>query len=113
LLLDFLRVPLRAPRRRVDWVKNDFVAVIKNKNSSNKIMKQKISRFPALSLAVVAMLAILNAPLSTAVAQGTAFSYQGRLQNNGSPASGTYTMTFMLFNTNASGVRRSSAAFKP
>src|SRR5208337_747183 len=41
---------------------------------------------------------------STALAQGTAFTYQGQLQNNGSPASGTYNLTFTLFNTNTSGV---------
>ena len=35
-----------------------------------------------------------------ALAQGTAFTYQGQLQNNGSPASGTYNLTFSLFNTN-------------
>src|SRR5208283_3877863 len=37
-------------------------------------------------------------------AQGTAFTYQGQLQNNGSPASGTYNLTFTLFNTNTTGV---------
>ncbi len=41
--------------------------------------------------------------LSTVFAQGTAFTYQGQLQNNGSPASGTYNLTFTLFNTNTSG----------
>jgi formylglycine-generating enzyme required for sulfatase activity len=41
---------------------------------------------------------------STLHAQGTAFTYQSRLQNNGSPASGTYNLTFTLFNTNTSGV---------
>ena len=40
-------------------------------------------------------------------AQGSAFTYQGQLQNNGSPASGTYNFTFSLFNTNTGG---SSAA---
>ena len=34
-------------------------------------------------------------------AQGTTFTYQGRLQNNGSPASGNYDFTFALFNTNS------------
>ena len=33
-------------------------------------------------------------------AQGTAFTYQGQLQNNGSPASGAYDFTFALFTTN-------------
>jgi hypothetical protein len=42
-------------------IENDLVAV--NKNSSrNKVMKNKISQFPALTLAVAAMLAILSAP---------------------------------------------------
>ena len=39
-----------------------------------------------------------------AFAQGTAFTYQGQLQDNGSLASGTYNLTFALFNTNVSGV---------
>jgi len=49
-------------------------------------------------------LATLNFQLSTAFAQGTAFTYQGRLNSGGSPASGTYNLTFALFNTNTSGV---------
>lgn len=36
-------------------------------------------------------------------AQSTAFTYQGQLQNNGSPASGTYNLTFSLFNVNTGG----------
>ena len=43
------------------------------------------------------------AQLSTAFAQGTAFTYQGQLQNNGSPASGTYNLTFTLFTNNVGG----------
>jgi hypothetical protein len=46
----------------------------------------------------------LLAGVHQAAAQGTAFTYQGQLHNNGSPASGTYNLTFSLFNTNASGV---------
>src|SRR5208283_5276020 len=49
-------------------------------------------------------IAIIIQQLSTAYAQGTAFTYQGQLNNNGSPASGTYDLTFTLFNTNTSGV---------
>src|SRR5271170_1018892 len=33
-------------------------------------------------------------------AQGTAFTYQGQLQNNGSPANGNYDFTFALFDAN-------------
>jgi formylglycine-generating enzyme required for sulfatase activity len=55
-----LRVPLRSPRLRVDLIENDLVKQNKN-SSSNKIMKNKNRRFPALSLAAMAMLATLNA----------------------------------------------------
>ena len=51
MVSDFLRVPLRAPRRRVGLIGNDLVAV--NKNSRSKIMKNKISQFPALGLAIL------------------------------------------------------------
>ncbi len=37
-------------------------------------------------------------------AQDTAFTYQGRLNNNGSPANGSYDLTFTLFNANSNGV---------
>jgi hypothetical protein len=36
-------------------------------------------------------------------AQGTAFSYQGRLNSAGSPANGSYDLAFTLFATNAGG----------
>ena len=42
--------------------------------------------------------------LSTVFAQGTAFTYQGRLNNNGASAGGSYDLTFTLFATNTSGV---------
>ncbi len=56
-----------------------------------------------VALALLALLSTINSQLSTLHAQGTAFSYSGQLQNNGSPASGTYNLTFSLFNTNAGG----------
>jgi hypothetical protein len=46
--------------------------------------------------------AILNLPLLKARAQGTAFTYQGQLQNNGNLAGGTYNLQFSLY-TNAMG----------
>ena len=55
-------------------------------------------------LGVLALLSALALQPAAAFAQGTAFTYQGRLGNNGSPAAGTYNFTFALFNTNASGV---------
>jgi hypothetical protein len=50
------------------------------------------------------LLAIVGLPLSTAFGQGTAFTYQGRLNNGTNAASGTYNLTFTLFNTNTGGV---------
>jgi hypothetical protein len=52
----------------------------------------------------VVLAAFASAMATTPVfAQGTAFTYQGQLQNNGSPASGTYNLTFMLFTNNVGG----------
>jgi hypothetical protein len=39
-----------------------------------------------------------------ASAQGTAFTYQGRLNTGGSPANGSYDIAFSLYATNAGGV---------
>src|ERR1700677_1107336 len=59
---------------------------------------------PHHSLIVLALLALvtLNCELSTAFAQGTAFTYQGQLNVNGAPADGSYDLTFTLY-TNSSG----------
>ena len=65
--------------------------------------KMKTTRPLARWLALLALSTFITQP-STVFAQGTAFTYQGRLNNNGSPASGTYNLTFSLFNTNTSGV---------
>ncbi len=48
---------------------------------------------------VLQALCTLNSQLSTAQAQGTAFTYEGHLQNNGSPVNGTYDLAFSLFAT--------------
>src|SRR4051812_17933929 len=46
---------------------------------------------------------VLTASLMQATAQVTAFTYQGRLIDNGSAASGNYDVTFSLFSTNNGG----------
>jgi trimeric autotransporter adhesin len=51
----------------------------------------------------VAICYLLSAIYLSAFAQGTAFTYQGQLQNNGSPANGSYNLTFSLFNNSAGG----------
>jgi hypothetical protein len=65
-------------------------------------LKSKLHR----SLIVLAWLALftLNSGLSSARAQGTAFTYSGQLQDNGGPASGTYDLAFTLFTDSTGGV---------
>src|SRR5271170_3493492 len=60
-------------------------------------MKIKI-QIQTLLLALMTLGAVHHA-----AAQGTAFTYQGQLQNNGSPTSGTYDMQFALFNAPSGG----------
>ncbi len=63
------------------------------------------------TLAALALLALttLNPQLSTAHAQGTAFTYQGRLNDNGSPAHGTYDFRFKLFEDPSGNTQAGSA----
>lgn len=46
---------------------------------------------------VVSLLTAANSYFSTAHAQGTAFTYQGRLNSGGAPANGLYDLRFRLF----------------
>ncbi len=56
------------------------------------------------SAALFILLFTLGALIPTAVAQGPAFTYQGRLNSGGSPASGSYDLAFTLYTTNATGI---------
>ena len=49
------------------------------------------------------MLSTFNAHLTTAFAQGTAFTYQGQLADNGSPASGSYDLRFAIYDLDTGG----------
>ena len=44
-------------------------------------------------------LSILNPELSTLRAQSTAFTYQGRLNDNGAPANGVYDLRFTIYDS--------------
>ena len=48
---------------------------------------------------MVMVLAVCMASVSSAVSMGTAFTYQGRLNDGGSPADGIYEMEFKLFDS--------------
>ena len=52
---------------------------------------------------VLSILGLLTASLGHLFAQGTAFTYQGRLNSAGTPAAGSYDLQFMLFATNITG----------
>jgi hypothetical protein len=53
--------------------------------------------------AVLLLFATLGLRPSTALAQGTAFTYQGRLNNGTNPANGTYSFEFSLFTAPSGG----------
>src|SRR5438445_259794 len=55
-----------------------------------------------LQLTTIALCAISMAP---AFSQGTAFTYQGRLSDNGSPANASYALTVALFDMDTNGVQ--------
>jgi hypothetical protein len=55
-----------------------------------------------IALTLLALLT-LNSQLSFVHAQGTAFTYQGRLNSGAGPATGNYDLTFTLFNVSSGG----------
>jgi hypothetical protein len=55
------------------------------------------------ALACLAFASAYNLQLSIASAQGTAFTYQGRLDDNGAPVTGSYDIQFTLYATNVMG----------
>ncbi len=59
-------------------------------------MKKKIGSLGLAMLVLAGLTTQLNA-------QSTAFTYQGRLDQNGQPATGIYKMTFRLFQSNSGG----------
>ncbi len=67
-------------------------------------MKTKLSSL----LAASALLSTLIHPLSTAFAQGTAFTYQGRLNDGTNAANGTYDLTFSAWDAANAGTQVSA-----
>jgi len=60
-------------------------------------MKTKLKLIKRVAL--LALLSTLNLQLSTVFAQGTAFTYQGRLTDGGNPANGSYDLQFTIYDT--------------
>jgi hypothetical protein len=63
----------------------------------------KTSRLLVRRLALLALLSTINSELSTAHAQGTAFTYQGRLSDGTNAANGIYDLRFSIWNLAAGG----------
>ena len=59
-----------------------------------------------LTFLVLAFLSTLNSQLSTLHAQGTGFTYQGRLNDGAGPASGIYDLRFSIYNAVSDGVQQ-------
>jgi hypothetical protein len=67
-------------------------------------MKAQHYRSPYKHLvALAALLSIFNTQLSTVRAQGTVFTYQGRLNDGINPANGNYDLRFVLFDSGGGG----------
>jgi len=61
-----------------------------------------MNKLPLCAIAAL-LLATLNLPFSNARAQGTAFTYQGRLNGATGPVNGIYDLGFTLYTTNVTG----------
>src|SRR5215469_15555145 len=62
-------------------------------------MKNRASKLPT----ILALISIFNSIPLIAHAQGTAFLYQGQLSSGGTPANGSFDLTFSLFGTGSGG----------
>jgi Chaperone of endosialidase len=80
---------------------------VKNQTESSKTMKTefrfRLVRGAPLLLLLAIFTAFYAAQLSTAHAQGTAFTYQGRLNNGGVPANGIYDLQFTIYDLATNG----------
>ena len=96
VIVVFLRLPANTPTG-VLLVFHFCIRV-----SANKIFMKTKLPFLLTALTLV-LLATLNFQLSTCSAQNSAFTYQGRLTDSGSPASGLYDFNCALYATNSGG----------
>ncbi|MFK7884849.1 MAG: hypothetical protein AB8F26_11775 [Phycisphaerales bacterium] len=56
-------------------------------------------------LALAALFLLLTTPVDAAAPQGTGFTYQGHLADGGSPANGTVSITFRMFDSETGGLQ--------
>ena len=82
-----------------------FTSFVAASRQSAAFLKAKVGgalpRRRYAALLTLLLLSTLFYQPSTLHAQGTAFTYQGRLNSSGNPASGTYDLTFALFSVSS------------
>src|SRR5947207_3439266 len=61
------------------------------------------TRIPSLGLVLIALSVLTLVGVNSTVAQGTAFTYNGRLNTNGVPVKGAYDLRFTIFDAPAAG----------
>src|SRR6266567_8452823 len=83
--------PKLSPMQHLHGPKENCSRPLKQNPTYMNIRKFVASLFFALSV------------ISTAFAQGTGFTYQGRLNDGASPANGSYDLTFALFDVPSGG----------
>jgi hypothetical protein len=66
-------------------------------------------KYPSTLLALAIAAGAFFSALNSAPAQGTAFTYQGRLNNGGNSASGNYDLVFALYNDPSLGSQQGTA----
>src|ERR1017187_8582067 len=71
------------------------------KPANNSVADQQM-KAPYLFVFGIALCSLLT-PVKPAFAQGTALTYQGRLNGGGNPASGSYDLSFSLYGSGSGG----------
>jgi hypothetical protein len=87
---------------RLSFSLSHATTVFGQNRQCNRKKIMKIQHRIILWLALPVLLTI-NLQPSTLLAQGTAFTYQGRLNGGGQPANGSYDLQFTLYATNVNG----------
>jgi hypothetical protein len=67
-----------------------------------------MQRSPVSARILLLSLAVLTAPHPRACAQGTAFTYQGRLNDGGGTANSSYDLRFAVYDAATNGVQQGS-----
>src|SRR5213593_633996 len=73
------------------------------KMDRNPTCPERLTKTARLTIKVITLLTLLLSASNAAQAQGTAFTYQGRLSDGGNPANGSYDFRFALYTADTGG----------